>query len=439
MVRYVIIGSGVTGIAAVEAIQAHDPNGEVIVISDDPFGYYSRPGLAYFLTGELSEKQLFPFHKKEIEALGVNWVRSRVGKITPQDRAVSLQDGTRIEYDRLLLATGSQAGKIQLPGIELKGVVKLDNLQDAHTILRRARKSRGAVVIGGGITALEIVEGLNARKMRVNYLLRGDRYWKSVLDEVEARIVEERLRQEGVSIHYHSEIGSIQEKNGWVNAVITRDGKKIPCELVAIAIGVEPRKELAEAAGLQVERGVLVSSTLETSAPGIYAAGDVAQVYDPFTGKTILDTLWPTARQQGSIAGSNMAGHRQEYKKSVAYNVTRLAGITTTIIGTVGQGIDKDLVGIARGESESWRLLPESIAVEKTYAVNRVRVLLSKEHIIGAIVMGEQTLSEPLYQLISARVDITAQRSSLVIPEKLQDAIIMLWNKWREGHANKKL
>ena len=439
MVRYVIIGSGVTGLAAIEGIRSLDADGEITVISDDPYGYYSRPGLAYYLTGELSEKQLYPKSKDDIQNLGVNWVNTQVRAIRPQDCSVLLQDGNRIEYDRLLLATGSQASMVRLPGADLKGVVKLDTLQDVREILQRTRKTRRAVVVGGGITALEIVEGLSARGVKVHYLLRGDRYWKGVLDEIESRIVEERLKHDGVKIHYHAEISTIEGKKGWVDGVITKEGEKIPCGIVAVAIGVRPRKELAEAAGLKVDRGVLVQETLETSAPGIYAAGDAAQVYDPYTGRTILDTLWPTARQQGYTAGLNMAGQQTAYQKSVAYNVTRLAGITTTIIGPVGQGEDSDLVGIARGDSESWRFLPESIVVEKNFEINRVRVLLGKDQIVGAVVMGDQTLSEPLYQLITEEVDIDPVRSMLAAPEHLQEAVITLWAQWKESHANEKL
>jgi NAD(P)H-nitrite reductase large subunit len=439
MFRYVIIGSGVTGLAAIEGIRSLDTDGKITVISDDPYGYYSRPGLAYYLTGELSEKQLYPKSNGDIQNLHVNWVNNRVQAIRPQDCSLLFQDGSRIEYDRLLLATGSQAGMVRMPGADLKGVVKLDTLQDAREILQRTRKTRRAVVVGGGITALEIVEGLSARRIKVHYLLRGDRYWKGVLDEIESRIVEERLKHDGVKIHYHTEIDTIEGKKGWVDGVVTKEGERIACGIVAVAIGVRPRKALAEAAGLKVDRGVLVRETLETSVPGIYAAGDAAQVYDPYTGRTILDTLWPTARQQGYTAGLNMAGQQTAYHKSVAYNVTRLAGITTTIIGSVGQGEDSDLVGIARGDSETWRFLPESIVVEKNFEVNRVRVLLGEDQIVGAVVMGDQTLSEPLYQLITEKVDIAPVRSMLAAPEHLQEAVITLWTQWRERHANEKL
>src|SRR3990170_8790953 len=152
--------------------------------------------------------------------------------------------------------------------------------------------------------------------------------WNNVLDETESRIVEHRLKEEGVKIHYHSELAEILDRRGRVSAVRTQDGRYIECELVAIAIGIRPRKELAEASGLETDRGILVNEFLQTSQPDIFAAGDVAQVYDPFMGKSILDSLWGPAREQGHIAGLNMFGQWTIYVKTIAFNVTRLAGLT---------------------------------------------------------------------------------------------------------------
>ncbi len=223
------------------------------------------------------------------------------------------------------------------------------------------------MVIGGGITALELAEGLLARGMKVRYLLRGDRYWSNVLDPQESRIVEARLQEEGVTLHHHAEITEVLGKNGHVHAVRLADGQIWKCDLLAYAIGIHPRLELAKRAGLAVDRGILVNEFLQTSETDIYAAGDAAQAYDPMTGRSVLDSLWNPARQQGYAAGLNMAGKRTAYSKSAPFNVTRLAGLTTTIIGTVGGGRDDDLVGIARGDSETWRELPDAMIAQSGF------------------------------------------------------------------------
>ena len=219
MMHYVIIGMGVAGFTAVESIRRRDPHGEIHLVSEEPEGYYSRPGLAYYLSDEITEKLLFPFTHKDIHTLGVTQHVARALCILPEIRRVELSGPVRLSYDRLLIATGAEARPLDIPGSEAEGVVKLDCLGDARAILRQARRTKQAVVVGGGITALELVEGLRARRVKVHYLLRGERYWNNVLDPIEARIIEKRLKEEGVQIHYHSELGEVIQKNGRVVGV----------------------------------------------------------------------------------------------------------------------------------------------------------------------------------------------------------------------------
>jgi NAD(P)H-nitrite reductase large subunit len=436
MPNYVIIGTGPAGIAAAEAIRSQDTTANISLIGDEPWGYYSRPGLAYYLTRELPEKGLYPFKQEDFDRLRLRISHARVRAINPQVHQIENQDGKKLAYDRLLIATGARANLLNAPGSTLEGIVKLDNLADAHGIIKIARKARSAVVVGGGITALEIVEGLAARGVKIHYFLRGDRYWSNVLDETESRIVENRLMEEGVNIHYHTELAEIIGKRGKVVGVITKKGEHIKCKMLAIAIGIRPRTELAVTAGLKAERGILVSQYLQTSAPDIFAAGDVAQVYDPHTGQFVVDSLWGPARAQGHAAGLNMAGVTTPYRKAVPFNVTRLAGLTTTIIGTVGNGNDPDLLGIVRGDSETWRQLPDAIAAQSDFDVNRLRIMVGTKTLLGAIVMGDQKLSQPLHRLIRDRVDIRSIRDRLLHPNNhLGELISHFWSEWRTGHA----
>lgn len=434
--RYVIVGSGVAGIASIEAIRSLDREGEVVMISDDPHGFYSRPGLAYFLTGELHDKALFPFTAAAYRKMNFRYVKGRVQKILREAHVLELEEGTSLSYDKLLLAVGAQAMPLKVAGADLDGVLKLDHLEDAKKILKYARRGRTAVVVGGGITALELVEGFLARGVKVHYLLRGDRYWSNVLDEQESRIVEHRLQEEGVRLHFRSEIVEILGKKGAVNCVRLADGKTLACDMVAYAIGVRPRLELAKQAGLEIDRGILVNEYLQTNDPSIYAAGDVAQVYDPASGQSVLDSLWGPARQQGYAAGLNMAGKRTAYRKAVPFNVTRLAGLTTTIIGMVGSGRDDDLVGIARGDSETWRHLPEAIVAQTGFEVNRLRLLVGERTLLGAVVMGDQKLSFPLEKIISDGMDISPIRERLLAPKaRVGDVIADFWLKKNSTQA----
>ena len=434
--KYVIIGAGVAGISAIEAIRSVDKISEIVMISDDPNGFYSKPGLAYYLTGELHDKALFPRTKDDYKKLNFNYVGGRVTHILRADHALIIDGKMRLTYNKLLIAVGARATPLEVPGSELDGVVKLDHLNDAKNIIKHAKKGKTAIVVGGGITALELTEGLRSRGMNVNYLLRGDRYWSNVLDQHESKVVEHRLQEEGVNLLYNAELQEIMGRNGRMNSVRLQDGRTIKSDMVAYAVGIRPCLELVKQANFALDRGILVDEHLQTNDPDVFAAGDVAQVYDPLTGHSVLDSLWNPAREQGSAAGLNMAGRKTAYLKSAPFNVTRLAGLTTTIIGTVGRGNDKDMIGIARGDSETWRELPEAIVAQNGFDVNHMRLLIGEKNVVGAIVMGDQTLSWPLQKMIAGKADISSIRDNLLEPNAaLADLIAQFWLIWREKVA----
>ena len=429
--RYIIIGSGVAGVAAIEAIRKNGMSGEIVMVGDDPHGFYSRPGLAYFLTGELHDKALFPRTREDYVRLHFKFHKSRVTKLLPSEKAIELDGKSHLSYDKLLIAVGAQAIPLTMPGANLEGVVKLDHLEDARKILKFARRGKTAVVVGGGITALELAEGLLSRGVKVHYLLRGDRYWSNVLDDFESRIIERRLQEEGVTLHFHTELAEITGRSR-VNGIRLKDGRAMRCDMVAYAIGIKPRIELARNAGISVDRGILTNEYLQTNHEDIFAAGDVAQVFDPVTGRSVIDSLWHLARDQGHTAGLNMTGERKTYIRNTPFNVTRLAGLTTTIIGSVGHGHDDDIVGIARGDSETWRQLPDAIVAQSGFDVNRVRLMVGETTLIGAVVMGDQTISAPLQRIVRDRMDITSMRDKLLARDaKIADVIVDFWSKYK--------
>jgi nitrite reductase (NADH) large subunit len=435
--RFVIVGSGAAGIAAAESLRQRDSAAKIALVTHDPDGYYSRPGLAYLLTGHLPENQLFPLSARELSDLHIEFIHDRAVSIDSDAHRLGLLRHDPLHYDRLLLAVGAQASMPVVEGVELQGVVKLDTLQDARIIAKLARRARRAVVVGGGITAVELVEGLAARGVETHYFLRRERYWPGVLDEHESRLVEHCLTQEGVQIHHHTELRRILGRRGRVSGVETAAGVTLACQMVAFAIGIRPRQNLARSGGVEVQRGILVDEQLRTSGTDIYAAGDAAQVFDPVRNEHLLDSLWWPAVEQGRIAGINMAGASQEYRKPLAMNVTRIGGLTTTLIGALGAGqADDDLLSIARGDSEAWRRAPHAFAVEREREANRIRLLLDETNIIGALVMGDQTLSYPLQDLILQRVDIQPIRGRLLAAsEPVGELLTDFWLNWKENEG----
>jgi NADPH-dependent 2,4-dienoyl-CoA reductase/sulfur reductase-like enzyme len=435
--RHVLIGGGPGAVAAAEAIRTADAGADIVLVSADPHGYYSRPGLAYYLAKEIPEKRLRPFTPKEFTSLGFTSLTDRAVGIDPAGHTVTLENGGELAFDRLLIATGSTAVRARVPGAELDGVVKLDDLDDARDIIRRSVEAKNAVVVGGGITALEIVEGLRAHSVHVDYFMRQDRYWRNVLSESESRVVEEELRNGGVRVHQFTELARIVGRDGRVVAVETGDGTRIPCDLVAVAIGVRPRIELAKAAGLACERGILVDEYLRTSEDDIFAAGDVAETADPLTGRRTLEVLWHSAVHKGRIAGLNMATQPvHAYEEGPSLNVTRLAGLYTTIIGAVGSGKDADLEGLSRGDSQTWSELGEAVLVETQADGARIRLEIGERAVVGAVVMGEQTLSFQLQELIEARADISSVAPRLKAPgAPVAELIGSCWREWTAQHA----
>jgi NAD(P)H-nitrite reductase large subunit len=432
MRRYVIVGVGVAGVAACGALRTRDRSAEITLVGDEPHGFYSRPGLAYYLTGEIPEKQLTIFSKIDWRSLNLRYVRGRATRLDPRQHQLEIGTEGVLNYDRLLLATGSTAVLLNVPGANLPQVVKLDDFDDTRRILALSRRSKTAVVVGGGILAMELVEGLHARGVNVHYLLRGDRYWPNILDKVESHMIEHHLAQTGIHLHYKTEIAEILGNRGKVTAVRTTGGELIRCGIVGVGVGVRPRMEVAKASGLATEKGLLVNEYLQTSDADIYAAGDVAQVTDPTTGKSFIDTLWTPAREKGLTAAANMAGENHAYQRTLAINVVRLAGIMTTIIGAVGSGIDKDLVSVARGSSETWIQLPNTIAMESSTDLNHLRLMIGERTLLGAVVMGDQKLSLPLQELISAGTDITPIRNLLQPDAHLGQVLMDFWMNTKE-------
>jgi NAD(P)H-nitrite reductase large subunit len=300
--------------------------------------------------------------------------------------------------------------------------------------MKLAKRASSAVVIGGGITALELVEGFRALGLRTHYFLRGDRYWSNVLDETESRLVEERLKEDGIAVHFNTRATELVGKKNRVEAVRTEDGKLLPCQLVGIAIGIRPRKDLSQISGIGVKRGVLVDEHQATDQADIFAAGDVAQVMDPEHPDGLLESLWNPARLQGSVAGLNMAGITTPLCRPTAVNVTRLAGLVTTIIGQVGDGEekgkkDRDTTSIMRGDSEEWQEIPNAVVAETRGGHNRLRLYIGERTIIGALLMGDQSLSRPLQNLIERQINIGDLRPKLLEPgAHIKELLTDHWN-----------
>jgi len=437
MRRYVIIGNGAAGITAAEELRRRDARGSITIATDERHEMYSRPGLAYVLIDEVSPERAVARKREWYTRHHVDLVHSRAERIDFDARQVWLANGQRLPYDALLIAAGARAVPAPFPGGALDGVVYLDNMDSALDIVARARQARAAVVVGGGITALELAEGLAHHKVETHYLVRKNNLWSALLNDSESRLVEKQIRHHGVHIHTGSEIAEIVGRDGRVAGVRTNRGETIDCQIAAVAIGVRPNLELAKGGPLKVDRGILADEYLQTNMPDVYAAGDCAQIFDVWSGEHRVDSLWPTAVASGRAAAANMAGARQPYHKGVPFNAALLFGLHLTAIGQVGaagRGEDEaeELSFISRGSSEVWLAKPGGgyTSAWADDGTSSRRLIVRDSAIVGALLLGNQRLADPLRDLIDLRVDIAPYKSRLLAGgDTMAGAVMDAWRR----------
>lgn len=415
MTNYLIIGNGAAGVTAAETIRQHDRQAEITIISAEPYPMYSRPGLAYVIIGEIPPQQVIARTYTWYDDLRLKLVHGRAQSLDVEEQLVTLTDGQTLPYHKLLIATGARAVPPPYPGADLEGVIYLDTLDGTKQLLKKAKRGKTAVVIGGGITALEMVEGLAQQSVNTHYFLRRDRLWGQVFNETESNLLAERMHHHGVHIHTHTEAAEIL--GNWrdhVRAVRLADGREFKCNLFGVAIGVRPQLELVANSAIQTDRAILVDEYMQSSAPNIYAAGDCAQVYDRWSDRHMLDVLWPSAVAEGRAAALNMVGRPTPYVKGIPFNACLLFGLHITIIGQISpdrQARDDfdEIQHLSRGSSEVWFTFPRAYqSAWSKSGSHTLRLALSANRIVGALLIGEQTLADPLRALIENQVDATA-------------------------------
>lgn len=308
--RIVIIGGGAAGFAAAEMLRRRGFSGSVVMLSDDIDPPVDRPNLSKdYLAGSAQDDWL-PLRSNEFYAdarIDLRLGAKAIG-IRTEAREVVLADGAALPYDRLLLATGAEPVRLTIPGADLPHVLTLRTLSDCRAVIERAKDAKRLVVMGASFIGLEVAASLRTRGLEVHVVSPDKIPMQKILGPEIGELVRAIHETHGVVFHLEDTAVAID-----ADGATLKNGVKLQADLIVAGIGVRPRVSLADSAGLAVDRGLLVNAYLETSAPGVFAAGDIARWPDPHTGQSIRVEHWVVAERQGQTAALNMLGERQAF------------------------------------------------------------------------------------------------------------------------------
>ncbi len=337
--KHVIVGAGPAGVIAAETLRKNDPSAAVKIIGDEPEPPYSRMALPYYLIDRIGEEGTYLrkapdyFAENDIEV-----IRGRVDGVDSAAKSLALADGGQLEFDKLLLATGSHPVRPPIPGMDLDGVYSCWTLEDGRNIANKAKKGSDVVLMGAGFIGCIILEALAERGVNLNVIEMEDRMVPRMMNDTAGNHIKRWCENKGVAVYTSTRVDSIEKKGGKLKVAMD-NGKSLDADVVICATGVKSNTGFLDGSGIDTDFGILVNDHLQTSHADIYAAGDVCQGRDFSTGEYSVQAIQPTAADHGRIAAMNMSGHDTRHQGSVNMNVLDTLGLVSTSYG-LWMGVD---------------------------------------------------------------------------------------------------
>ena len=339
MSKYVIVGASAAGIGAIEAIRRVDRTGIITIITEECCADYSRPMISDLVSGKADIEKM----KCRADSFWTeNNVDARLNKkaisIDFAGKTVTLEDGEKIGYEKLLLATGGKPFVPKMEGQEKDGVFTFTTMSEAQRLGAKIDNAhaKNAVVIGAGLIGISVTEALVKRGLKVTVVELQEKILSLLLDPKASDMVEAVIKKAGVYFATGQSVQKIlgrPDKDNAVGGVILTKGEQVPCDVVVVAIGVIPRIELVAGTAVKTNRGIVVDNFMQTSMPDVYASGDVAEAYDFILNQNRLLPLWPLAVLEGRVAGYNMAGQKTNYEGGTNMSSLKYFGIPIVSIG----------------------------------------------------------------------------------------------------------
>jgi NAD(P)H-nitrite reductase large subunit len=331
----VIIGNGISGITAARHIRKRSDH-RITVISSETEHFFSRTALMYIYMGHMQYAHTKPYEDFFWEKNRIELKYARVAKVDFGTSELHFEDGEKMVYDDLILATGSQPNKFGWPGQDLKGVQGLYSFQDLETMERDTKGISNAVIVGGGLIGIEMAEMLASRKIHVTFLVREAGFWDNVLPKEESDMVTRHIREHHINLKLGSELKEIRsDENGRARAVITSNGEEIPCQFVGLTVGVSPNIGFLKNTDLETDRGILVDRYLRTNIPNVYALGDCAQQREALPNRAALEQVWYTGKMMGETVAATICGLATEYRPGIWFNSAKFFDIEYQTYGSV--------------------------------------------------------------------------------------------------------